>query len=176
MEQRIVKMSKRKAGGTAGQDSIRYAIDIPTSWAKNISKNNGMVELSYDGEQIVVKQQACCDSKVFVKDAMDKGHLMREYHYMDKNRLCTKIYADFTAKQLCAENKTDSILDTAFGVNQEPTWEDLAIFFAGRCIPSTRAGLAYYLDEIGVNEYDPFVLVEKTQGRMAEDDKWLEIV
>ena len=27
-----------------------------------------------------------------------------------------------------------------------------------------------------VPEYDPVLLVEKTQGRMAEDHKWLEII
>ena len=37
-------------------------------------------------------------------------------------------------------------------------------------------GLDYYLDAVGVPEYDPVLLVEKTQGRMAEDHKWLEII
>ena len=40
----------------------------------------------------------------------------------------------------------------------------------------TRKGLDYYLDAVGVPEYDPVLLVEKTQGRMAEDHKWLEII
>ena len=28
---------------------------------------------------------------------------------------------------------------------------------------------------VGVSEYDPIQLVEKTHGRMAEDHKWLKI-
>ena len=71
------------------------------------------------------------------------------------------------------ENKVDSILDTAFGVNTEPTWDDFLIFLESRCIPRTRCGLNYYLDAVGVSEYDPIQLVEKTHGRMAEDHKWL---
>ena len=41
--------------------------------------------------------------------------------------------------------------------------------------PRTRSGLNYYLDAVGVSEYDPIQLVEKTHGRMAEDHKWLKI-
>ena len=54
--------------------------------------------------------------------------------------------------------------------------QDFLAFLADRCIPKTRKGLYYYLDAVGVPEYDPVLLVEKTQGRMAEDHKWLEII
>ncbi len=78
--------------------------------------------------------------------------------------MCTVILADFTAEQICIENKVDEILDTAFGVNETPSWEDFLAFLADRCIPKTRKGLDYYLDAVGVPEYDPVLLVEKTQG------------
>ena len=83
--------------------------------------------------------------------------------------------ADFTAKQVCVENRVASVLDTAFGVNKTPTWEDFLNFLADRCIPKTSCGLDYYLKEVGVSEYDPVQLVEKTQGRMAEDHKRMPI-
>ena len=76
--------------------------------------------------------------------------------------MCTVILADFTAEQICIENKVDEILDTAFGVNETPSWEDFLAFLADRCIPKTRKGLDYYLDAVGVPEYDPVLLVEKT--------------
>ena len=75
--------------------------------------------------------------------------------------MCTVILADFTAEQICIENKVDEILDTAFGVNETPSWEDFLAFLADRCIPKTRKGLDYYLDAVGVPEYDPVQLVEK---------------
>ena len=107
---------------------------------------------------------------------MKQAHTLREYQYYDKDTLCSIIDADFTTKRVRVENKVDSILDTAFGVNTEPTWDDFLEFLASRCIPKTRCGLGYYLDAVGVPEYDPVQLVEKTQGRMAEDHKWLKII
>lgn len=106
---------------------------------------------------------------------MKQAHTLREYQYYDKDTLCSIIDADFTTKQVRVENKVDSILDTAFGVNTEPTWDDFLIFLESRCIPRTRSGLNYYLDAVGGSEYDPIQLVEKTHGRMAEDHKWLKI-
>ena len=113
---------------------------------------------------------------MFRRNAEQKGHQLKEYRYYDGDTLCTVILADFTAEQICIENKVDEILDTAFGVNETPSWEDFLAFLAERCIPKTRKGLDYYLDAVGVPEYDPVLLVEKTQGRMAEDHKWLEII
>ena len=86
---------------------------------------------------------------------MKQAHTLREYQYYDKDTLCSIIDADFTTKQVRVENKVDSILDTAFGVNTEPTWDDFLEFLASRCIPKTRCGLGYYLDAVGVPEYDP---------------------
>ena len=107
---------------------------------------------------------------------MEPLHMTRQYQYYDGDTLCSIIDADFTANQVHVENKVDSVLDTAFGVNTEPTWEDFLDFLASRCIPRTRCGLGHYLDAVGVAEYDPVQLVEKTQGRMAEDHKWLKII
>ena len=102
---------------------------------------------------------------------MEQVHTMRKYEYYDRDTLCSIIDVDFTTKQVRVENKVDSILDTAFGVNTEPTWDDFLIFLESRCIPRTRCGLNYYLDAVGVSEYDPIQLVEKTHGRMAEDHR-----
>ena len=134
------------------------------------------VELSFDGEKITIQPLASTDPEVFRRNAEQKGHRLKEYRYYDGDTLCTVIQADFTAEQICIENKVDEILDTAFGVNETPSWEDFLAFLADRCIPKTRKGLDYYLDAVGVPDYDPVLLVEKTQGRMAEDHKWLEII
>ena len=136
----------------------------------------GPVELSFDGEKITVRPLASTDPELFRRNAEQKGHQLKEYRYYDGDVLCTVILADFTAQQVCVENKIDDVLDTAFGVNETPSWEDFLAFLADRCIPKTRKGLDYYLDAVGVPEYDPVLLVEKTQGRMAEDHKWLEII
>jgi hypothetical protein len=33
-----------------------------------------------------------------------------------------------------------------------------------------------YLEAIGVAEYDLLQIIQKTQGRMAEDQQWLEVL
>lgn len=75
---------------------------------------------------------------------MKQAHTLREYQYYDKDTLCSIIDADFTTKQVRVVNKVDSVLDTAFGVNTEPTWDDFLDFLASRCIPRTRCGLGYF--------------------------------
>ena len=172
MNRRSVKIMRRKAGGTAGKNAEKYSVNLPAVWlrAMGIQKDN-RVELSFDGEKITVRPLASTDSELFRRNAEQKGHQLKEYRYYDGDTLCTVILADFTAEQICIENKVDEILDTAFGVNETPSWEDFLAFLADRCIPKTRKGLDYYLDAVGVPEYDPVLLVEKTQGRMAEDHK-----
>ena len=77
---------------------------------------------------------------------------------------------------LAIENEVDTPLSTAFGVNQTPTWDDLQTFLEDRCIPQQRDGLSYYLEELGLDHYDPLAIIRKTQGRMAEDTCWIKIV
>ena len=177
MNRRSVKIMRRKAGGTAGKNAEKYSVNLPAVWlrAMGIQKDN-RVELSFDGEKITVRPLASTDSELFRRNAEQKGHQLKEYRYYDGDTLYTVILADLTAEQICIENKVDEILDTAFGVNETPSWEDFLAFLADRCIPKTRKGLDYYLDAVGVPEHDPVLLVEKTQGRMAEDHKWLEII
>ena len=32
-----------------------------------------------------------------------------------------------------------------------------------------------YLEALGLDEYDPLAIIQKTKGRMAEDDPWMEL-
>lgn len=38
-----------------------------------------------------------------------------------------------------------------------------------------REGIREYLDVLGLDEYDPWEIVKRTQGRMAEDQQWIEV-
>ena len=44
-----------------------------------------------------------------------------------------------------------------------------------RCFPRTRDKMKLILNELNIPFYDPYMIVEKTQGRMAEDDFWIKI-
>ena len=95
--------------------------------------------------------------------------------YYDDKTLCTKIAADYDEKSICIENYVTNVLRTAFGNNQEPTWDDYLLFLEERCIPKSRAGLRDYLDAIGVDAFDPLEIIKKTSGRMAEDQQWIQV-
>ena len=97
-------------------------------------------------------------------------------NYKNPHGLCTIIRADFQKETVEIENHTDVILHRAFGVNQSPTWQDFQDFLEERCFPRTRACLKLVLRDVGVDFYDPLTIISKTQGRMAEDNQWIEIV
>lgn len=128
MNRRSVKIMRRKAGGTAGKNAEKYSVNLPAVWlhAMGLSKED-RVELSFDGEKITVRPLASTDPELFRRNAEQKGHQLKEYRYYDGDVLCTVILADFTAQQVCVENKIDDVLDTAFGVNETPSWEGLIV-------------------------------------------------
>lgn len=101
---------------------------------------------------------------------------VKKMNYMYNEKLCTSIYVDYKNKKVDIENHTDSLLFTAFGVNEHPTFKDYEDFLERRCVPRTRGNIENVLKEIGVPSYDPLSIVEKTQGKMAEDNFWIDIV
>mgnify|MGYP003278528062 FL=1 len=96
--------------------------------------------------------------------------------YMDNDGVCTIINADFKNEKVTIENHTDDILHRAFGINEDPTWSDFQLFLEDRCFPKTRDKLKLVLKDVGVDYYDPLSIIRKTNGRMAEDSQWIEIV
>jgi predicted DNA-binding protein YlxM (UPF0122 family) len=95
--------------------------------------------------------------------------------YMHEKELCTTIDIDFMHRKIYIRNHTDDIIHRAFGVVVNPTWEDFEDFLERRCFPKTRANIKNILRDIGVSSYDPLQIIEKTQGRMAEDKQWIKI-
>lgn len=175
MEKRIVNVIIQAPGGTAAKNSSTYKLSLPSSWVKEmgISEENRQVEMKFDGTSITITKKL--DMKDFVQSAKKSGREILVLFYYDDKTLCTKIAADYTEKSICVENFVPNVLRTAFGNNEEPTWEDYLLFLEERCIPKSRAGLRQYLDEIGVDEYDPLEIIKKTSGRMAEDQQWIKV-
>lgn len=93
--------------------------------------------------------------------------------FMFRQKVCTEIYVDFEHKQIRIVNRTDDIMKRAFGVNENPTWEDFEAFLEERCFPRTRAMSKTILRHIGVDHYDPLQIIEKTKGRTAEDNQYI---
>lgn len=89
-------------------------------------------------------------------------------------RPCTLIDVDFLHEKIYIQNRTDDLLHRAFGVLEEPTWADFEVFLQSRCFPPTRGGLKAELKALGLTDYDPLQILEKTHGRTAEDALWLK--
>lgn len=175
MEQRLAKINISAAGGNAGAGAKTCKVTLPITWlsAMGIGEERREVVLSFDGERITVS--AALDMEEYAEKKMAMGHQLYSLRYYDGSQLCTLIYADFTDKTIQAENQTKTLIKTAFGKKAIPTWEDFMVFLEERCIPRGREGLQDYLADMGLGEYNPWEILKRTKGRMAEDQQWLEI-
>lgn len=95
--------------------------------------------------------------------------------YMYKDTPCTLIDVDEVRKIIRIRNYTDNVQFTAFGIKENPTIEDYNEFLESRCFPRTRDKMKLVLKDLGIPFYDPYLIIQKTEGRMAEDDFWIKI-
>ncbi len=175
MEKRWAKINISAAGGTAAKGAKTCKVTLPTAWVEAMGLNSAQreVELSFDGSQILLTRRL--SGQKFAEQKRTLGHDLRRLRFYDGNKLCTTIYADFNDQTLVAENHADDPVKTAFGNNPLPDWKDFQNFLQERCIPKERAGLREYLEALGLADYDPLAIIEKTGGRMAEDQQWIEM-
>lgn len=175
MEKRIGNVIIQAPGGTASKNSRTYKVSLPSAWIKEmgIMDSDRQIELTFDGTAITISKRLSLDE--FIRSGRIEGHKIYLFSYYDDQTLCSKIAADYTNQTLCFENYTNNFLRTAFGNNLTPTWEDFQMFLEERCVPRSRAGLREYLETIGVERYEPLDIIQKTKGRMAEDDQWIHL-
>jgi len=175
MERRMAKVNIGSAGGTASKDSKTCKVTVPTAWmdAMGITAQQRELELTFDGTKITLSRHL--SGSEFAEQQLAQGHELFALRFYDRNILCSTIYADYAEQVVVVENRAVPTIKTAFGSNPLPTWEDFQSFLAERCIPRQRAGLREYLEALGLDEYDPLAIIEKTGGRMAEDQQWLSI-
>ena len=109
----------------------------------------------------------------YLNKPLDGDYVMR-LDFMFRQKVCTEIYVDFANKQIKIINRTDDIMKRAFGVNENPTWEDFESFIEERCFPNSRALKKTILQRIGVDSYDPLQILELNKGRTAEDNQYIK--
>ena len=95
--------------------------------------------------------------------------------YMHKQDVCTLIEVDEVGQKVHIKNYAEHLMFRAFGVNETPDYKDYEEFLESRCFPRTRDKMKLSLEDLELPFYDPFLIVEKTEGRMAEDDFWIRI-
>lgn len=109
----------------------------------------------------------------YLNKPLDGNYVMR-LDFMFRQKVCTEIYVDFADRQIKIVNRTDDIMKRAFGVNETPDWEDFQQFLEERCFPKSRAFQKTILKKIGVDCYDTLQILEKTDGRTAEDNQYIK--
>lgn len=95
--------------------------------------------------------------------------------YMHRQNLCTLIDVDEMKHQVIIKNYTDNVLFRAFGNTENPSFEQYKEFLESRCFLESRDKMKLVLKDLDLPFYDPFMIIEKTEGRMAEDDFWIRI-
>lgn len=103
-----------------------------------------------------------------------KAYPMRLW-YMCENEVCTIIDVDEVKRRVRIYNYTRQLMFRAFGREEKPTFEQYEEFLESRCFPRTRDKMKLILRDLDLPFYDPLLIVEKTQGRMAEDNFWIRI-
>ena len=109
------------------------------------------------------------------KFMLPKNRLKLRLYYMYEDSVCTVIDVDEMSRRVEIKNYTDDMLFRAFGKITEPTFDDYEEFLESRCFPKTRDKIKLELEHLGIPFYDPILIIEKTQGRMADDHFWLRV-
>lgn len=95
--------------------------------------------------------------------------------YMYRQTACTMIDVNEMKREIQIKNFTDHIMFRAFGAEEHPNFEMYEEFLRSRCFPESRDKMKLILRDLDLPFYDPFMIIEKTEGRMAEDDFWIKI-
>jgi transcriptional regulator with XRE-family HTH domain len=108
----------------------------------------------------------------YLNKPLTDDYVMR-LDFMYKQKVCTEIYVDYQNKKIKIINRTNDITKRAFGINENPTWEDYEDFLENRCLPKSRAMQKTILSKIGIDSYDPLQIIQRTKGRTAEDNQYI---
>lgn len=96
--------------------------------------------------------------------------------YRFRENIYTIIDIDEASQLIEIRNYTQRMQFRAFGGNEHPSYKDYQEFLESRCFPKTRDKMKLMLNELGLPFYDPLLIIEKTEGRMEEDDFWIQVV
>lgn len=100
---------------------------------------------------------------------------IREVDFLFQEELCTRIYVDFQNETVEIENFTEDNIRRAFGCKTLVSWQEFQDFLEERCFPRSRDRMKHILKELDVSTYDPWQIIQVTEGRMAEDKQWIRV-
>jgi hypothetical protein len=106
-----------------------------------------------------------------IKEATEQSRMV--YVFADREMPATIIDVCPLTRKVKIVNLTDNLISRAFGIRENPNWEDYEAFLEDRCMPRTRYGIREELRNLGINSYDPFLIVQETFGRVHGDHQYL---
>ena len=95
--------------------------------------------------------------------------------YMHEDEICTIIDVEERKRLVKVYNYTKDYIFRAFGREERPTFDQYEEFLESRCFPRSRDKMKLILRELDLPFYEPLMIIEKTHGRMAEDNFWIKI-
>ena len=96
------------------------------------------------------------------------------FSYMVKDEVIAEVEFNYSTGKVKVKNYIDDPVMLPFGVNENPTIKDLDRFLESRCVSRNRGNLKDVLNLIGVEEYDPYLIVRETYGLLWDDYSWIK--
>ena len=164
-----IKNARKKLGLTQKEFAQLIGSSKPTveRWERENTQIKGPI--------ILLLQMLLHDPDYALQFEIPARKLPVRMWYMYKNKVCTLIDVDEVKQIVQIKNYADNIMFRAFGSNQKPDIEDYREFLESRCFPRTRDKMKLVLKDLGIPFYDPYLIIQKTEGRMSEDDFWIRI-
>lgn len=185
MQKEIMRLQKKVKILTEAYNSTAMELEqMKKQQKKNVKMGRPGIDVKLKARIIALYQQGNPMRKVanatgislgmvhkVLDEAAKKSRIV--YVYMDREMPSTIIDVYGVTRKIKVVNLTDDMISRAFGIRKKPTWQDYEEFLESRCMPRTRYGIREELKYIGLDSYDPFAIVEKTQGRVYGDGQWL---
>ena len=96
-----------------------------------------------------------------------------KFEFYEKDKLCTRVFVNYSSGVVDVENFTDDVIEQAFG-NRKVCIEDVDDFFRSRIFAETRVDKDTLLGMLGLKVYDPEVICRKTHGMLVHDFNWVK--
>ena len=160
----------RKALGMTQKEFARFtgcSLRTVENWETKAEKITGTIVTLLN---IVLRRPAMVE-----KLTVPPLRLKMRVWYMYEHLVCTIIDVDELNREIEVKNYTADPLFRAFGAKLEPGYEDYEAFLESRCFPRTRDKMKLQLKMMDLPFYDPIMIIQKTQGRMADDHFWLKV-
>lgn len=91
---------------------------------------------------------------------------------MCKDRKVAHVIANSRKNLVIQDVYTDHFLDVPMPQDRKDMFT-LMKFFEDRCFPRTRANCDELLKELGLKEYNPYLICIKTRGQQWDDFYWI---